>query len=123
VNKSNPETKIETKAETEETPAKQLTPEERKQVLVESIKKTIATAFIGAGFAIFVFTQFGDASGKPWFSVILLVVLASYYIQKLIYPLVGVRVKEFETKDWIGVEFMIVIFFMVVWTLLLNPNF
>ena len=120
MNKAKPENKVVKKVEPEETPIKKQTPEERKQALVDGIKKTVMSSFIGAGFAILIFLYFGDASDKPWFSVILLVVIVSYYLQKLVYPLIGVKVKEFETKDWLYVEFLIIIFLMVVWTLLLN---
>jgi hypothetical protein len=50
------------------------------------------------------------------------VVLVSYYIQKLAYPMLGVKVDEFETKDWFYVEFMTIIFLLVSWTLLLNSG-
>ena len=96
------------------------TPAERKRLLIEGIKKTIAPAFISVFFALLFFYKFGDASDISWFSVILLVLLVSYYIQKLSYPAIGVRVNEFETKDWLYVEFLIIIYFWVFWTLLLN---
>ena len=100
---------------------KTITPDERKRLLIEGIKKTIVPAFISAAFAILFFVKFGDAKEKvSWFSAILLVVLLSYYIQRFLYPLIGVRVKEFETKDWLYVEFLIIIYLLVFWTLLLN---
>lgn len=96
------------------------TPAERKRLLIEGIKKTVAPAFISVFFALLFFYKFGDASGISWFSVFLLVLLVSYYIQKLSYPAIGVRVNEFETKDWLYVEFLVIIYFLVFWTLLLN---
>jgi len=100
------------------------TPAEKKRLLIEGIKKTVAPAFISVLFAFLFNYKFGSASGEafklPWFYVFLLVILISYYIQKLIYPAIGVRVKEFETKDWLYVEFLVVIYFWVFWTLLLN---
>lgn len=120
MNKTKLENKVETKVEPEEAPVKKQTPEERKQVLVDGIKKTVMSSFIGAVFALLIYLNFGDASEKSWFAVIMLVVILSYYLQKLVYPLIGVKVKEFEIKDWIYVEFLIIIFLMVVWTLLLN---
>jgi hypothetical protein len=100
--------------------AKSATPEERKQKFIEGIKKTVLPAFISAAFAISFFVKFGYARDVSWFSVVLLVLLLSYYIQRGIYPLIGVKVKEFETKDWLYVEFLIVIYFWVIWILLLN---
>lgn len=99
---------------------KVLTPEERKRILIEGIKKTMLPAFISAAFALAFFFKFGDAAGVSWFSILLLVVLLSYYIQRAIYPLIGVRVKEFETKDWLYVEFLTIIYLLVIWTLLIN---
>ncbi len=98
-------------------------PEERKQKFIEGIKKTVFPAFISAAFAILFFVKFGDSNAKEdpsWFSVVLLVILLSYYIQRVIYPLIGVRVKEFEKKDWLYVEFLVIIYFWVIWILLLN---
>lgn len=99
---------------------KAITPDERKRVLIEGIKKTVAPAFISAAFALLFFFKFGDADQVSWFSVLLLVALLSYYIQRFLYPLIGVRVKEFETKDWLYVEFLTIIYLLVIWTLLLN---
>ncbi len=101
--------------------AKSATPEERKQKSIEGIKKTVLPAFISAAFAILFFIKFGDAKDNvPWFSVVLLVLLLSYYIQRGIYPLIGVKVKEFETKDWMYVEFFVILYFWIIWILLLN---
>ena len=99
---------------------KSTTPEERKQKFIEGIKKTVLPAFISAAFAILFFVKFGDAKDVSWFSVILLVLLLSYYIQRGIYPLIGVKVKEFETKDWLYVEFLVIVYFWIIWILLLN---
>lgn len=100
--------------------AKILTPDERKRLLIEGIKKTAVPAFIGAAFAL-LFVQTADKiAGKPWYLVFLLVILVSYYIQRFLYPVINVRVKEFEAKDWLYVEFLTIIYMLVFWTLLLN---
>lgn len=112
-------TEIEKKAETVPV-IKILTPDERKRVLIEGIKKTVVPAFIGAFFAVVFYFKFGHGQDVLWFSVFLLVLLLSYYIQRLVYPSIGVRVKEFETKDWLYVELFTIVFFWVFWTLLLN---
>jgi hypothetical protein len=115
--------KIEKEEKKEAEPVvKVLTPGERKRLLIEGIKKTAFPAFIGAIFALVLFMKFYDAKEVGWFSVLLLVVLVSYYIQKLAYPMLGVKVDEFETKDWFYVEFMTIIFLLVSWTLLLNSG-
>lgn len=101
---------------------KVLTPGERKRLLIEGIKKTTVPAFIGAFFAVVLFLNFYDAKDKHWLSILLLVVLVSYYVQKLMYPMLGVKVSEFGTKDWLYVELMTIIFLLVSWTLLLNSG-
>lgn len=106
--------------ETKKPEPKVITPDERKQLLIEGIKKTAFPAFIGAAFALLFFGKFGSAEGVSWFSILLVVVLLAYYIQRFTYPLLKVRVKEFETKDWLYVEFLTIIYFLVFWTLLLN---
>ena len=112
----------ETEKKIEKVPVvKSTTPDERKRLLIEGIKKTVVPAFISAALALVLFLKFGDAKEEvSWFSVLLLVVLLSYYIQRFLYPLIGVRVKEFETKDWLYVEFLTIIYLLVIWTLLLN---
>ncbi|MBU3967384.1 MAG: hypothetical protein KKG76_08435 [Euryarchaeota archaeon] len=115
--------KIEKEEKKEAEPVvKVLTPGERKRQLIEGIKKTAFPAFIGAFFALVLFLKFYDAKEVHWVSVLLLVALVSYYIQKLAYPMLGVKVDEFETKDWLYVELMTIIFLLVSWTLLLNSG-
>jgi EMC6-arch len=114
-------TEKETKTETiKEIEVIAKTPAQKKRLLIEGIKKTVTPAFISVLFALLFDYKFGNASGIAWFSVFLLVILVSYYIQKLVYPAIGVQVKDFETKDWLYVEFLVVIYFWVFWTLLLN---
>lgn len=112
-------TEKEKKVETEAV-ARIITPDERKRLLVEGIKKTVFPAFISLFFSFLFYFKFGNAQDVSWFSVFLLVMLLSYYIQRFIYPAINVRVKEFETKDWLYVEFLTVVYFWVFWTLLLN---
>lgn len=115
--------KIETDDKKEAEPTvKVLTPGDRKRLLIEGIKKTTIPAFMGAFFAVVLFMNFYDAEDKHWLYVLLLVVLVSYYVQKLLYPVLGVKVSEFEIKDWLYVELMTIIFLLVSWTLLLNTG-
>jgi hypothetical protein len=105
-----------------ESVVKVLAPGDRKRLLIEGIKKTAVPAFMGAFFAVVLFLNFYDAKDKHWLYVLLLVVLVSYYVQKLVYPMLGVKVSEFEIKDWLYVELMTIIFLLVCWTLLLNSG-
>ena len=108
------------KEDKKEDVVKSLTPEERNRLLVEGIKKTVVPAFIGFAFALLFFWMQDKIAGKPWISILLLTGLFSYVIQKLTYPLLNVRVKEFGAKDWLYVEFLTIIYLLVFWTLLLN---
>jgi hypothetical protein len=100
--------------------AKGMTPDERKRLLREGIKKTAVPAFIAVAFALLFILTAEKITGRPWFLILLLVIFVSYYFQKIIYPYIGVRVNEFETKDWIYVHFLVIIYLLVFWTILLN---
>jgi hypothetical protein len=96
------------------------TPEEKKKNYIDGIIKTIVPALIGTFAGFFCFYQLKDGTEFPWISIMLLVIIFSYYAQRIIYPLIKIEVKEFGTKDWLYVEFITVDFWLVVWTLLLN---
>ena len=97
------------------------TPEEKKKNYKDGIIKTIVPAFIGTAAGFFCFFQLGSGTEFPWLSVMLFVIIFSYYAQRLGYPAIGIDVKEFGNKDWFYVEFITIDFWLVVWTLLLNP--
>lgn len=97
------------------------TPEENKKNYKDGIIKTIVPAFIGTAAGFFCFFQLGSGTNIPWLSVMLFVIIFSYYAQRLGYPVIGIDVKEFGNKDWFYVEFITIDFWLVVWTLLLNP--
>ena len=96
------------------------TPEEKKQNHINGIIKTVVPALIGTLAGFFCFFQLKDGTEFPWISIMLLVIISSYYAQRIIYPLIKIDVKEFGAKDWLYVEFITVDFWLVVWTLLLN---
>jgi ER membrane protein complex subunit 6-like protein len=97
------------------------TPEEKKRNYKDGIIKTIVPALIGTAAGFFCFFQLGSGTEFPWLSVMLFVIIFSYYAQRLVYPLIGIDLKEFGKKDWFYVEFITIDFWLVVWTLLLNP--
>ena len=95
------------------------TPEEKKKLHIDGIKKTVIPALIGT-VAGFLSLNLGSATDLPWLSIMLFVIIFSYYAQRLVYPLINVDIKEFGNKDWFYVEFITIDFWLVVWTLLLN---
>jgi hypothetical protein len=97
------------------------TPEEKKTIHKDGIIKTIVPALIGTVAGFICFLQLGSGTEIPWLSVMLFVIILSYYAQRLAYPIIGIDIKEFGNKDWFYVEFITIDFWLVVWTLLLNP--
>ncbi len=99
-----------------------ITTEEKEKKRVEGIKKTIIPGVIGIIAGAAMFTLIGDGSGHKsiWFTILFVLLVFSYYIQRLIYPAVGINAREFGKKDWFYVEFIVLDFFLVSWTLFLN---
>jgi hypothetical protein len=103
-------------------PPVEKTPEEKQKIHKLGIIKTVVPAMIGTLAGFISYFNMGDGTEYPWFSIILFVVIFAYYAQRIVYPILGLDMKEFGKKDWFYVEFMTVIFWLVVWTLLLNPS-
>lgn len=99
---------------------KEKTPEERKAAHVEGIVKTAIAAFIGmiAGFG--AFYRFGAGTETPWYAALVIIAVLAYYAQRVIYPAIKIDTKEFGPKGWFYVEFIVIDFCLVTWTLLLN---
>ncbi|MDD4498658.1 MAG: hypothetical protein PHV51_11060, partial [Methanosarcinaceae archaeon] len=66
------------------------------------------------------FNQYGAGEDRIWYALLTITIVITYYAQKLIYPGLKISTKEFKFKDWFYVEFIVVDFFLVTWTLLLN---
>jgi hypothetical protein len=99
---------------------KERTPEEKQKEHREGIIKTIVAAVLGTIAGILCFNQYGAGEDRIWYAVLMIVIGFTYFIQKFLYPQLKIDVKEFKFKDWFYVEFIVVDFFLVVWTLLLN---
>jgi hypothetical protein len=101
-------------------PIKEKTPEEKKKDHRDGIIKTIVPSILGIIAGIIVFGMYGAGENKVWYAVIMIVIALTYFLQKLIYPQIKIDVKEFKWKDWLYVEFIVLDFFLVTWTILLN---
>ncbi|MDQ1275176.1 MAG: hypothetical protein QG610_749 [Euryarchaeota archaeon] len=99
---------------------KQMTPEEKQKAHREGIIKTIVASILGILAGIIVFSQYGAGEDRIWYVILVIVIGITYYVQKLIYPPLKINVKEFKFKDWLYVEFIVIDFFLVTWTLFLN---
>jgi len=99
---------------------KEKTPEERKLAYTQGIIKTIVASVIGIIAGFISLSQFGTAEDNRWFAVLVIIGALSYYAQRLIYPAIKINTKEFGFKDWFYVEFLVIDFCLVTWTMLLN---
>jgi hypothetical protein len=93
---------------------------ERRKDRIDGIVKTVYPSVLGtaAGFACY---YTGAALDRyPWHFVMLSVILLTYVIQKYTYTFLKIDAASFKAKDWFYVEFMVVDFWLVTWTLLLN---
>ena len=119
-NVDNIDAKVSDKAEKGVIKVKEKTPEERKQNHINGIIKTAVASILGIIGGIVAFNQFGTAEDVRWYAVLTIVAVLAYYAQRLIYPSLKVSTKEFGFKDWFYVEFLVIDFCLVTWTLLLN---
>lgn len=101
-------------------PIKVRTPEEKQKEHRDGIIKTIVAAILGTFAGVLCFRLYGAGESRIWYAVLMIVIGLTYFIQKLIYPQLKIDTKEFKFKDWFYVEFIVIDFFLVVWTLLLN---
>lgn len=99
---------------------KQMTPEEKQKAHREGIIKTIVASILGILAGLIMFSQYGSGEDRIWYVILVIVIGITYYVQKLIYPPLKINVKEFKFKDWLYVEFIVIDFFLVTWTLFLN---
>ena len=119
-NVDNIDAKVSDKAEKGIIKVKEKTPEERKQNHINGIIKTAVASILGIIGGIMAHSQFGTAEDVRWYAVLTIVAVLAYYAQRLIYPSLKVSTKEFGFKDWFYVEFLVIDFCLVTWTLLLN---
>jgi len=99
---------------------KQKTPEEKQKAHMDGIIRTIIAAVLGVIFGVVMFSQYGTGEDRIWYAILMIVIGITYYVQKLLYVPLKIDTKEFKFKDWFYVEFIVIDFFLVTWTLLLN---
>ncbi|WP_269848463.1 EMC6-like membrane protein [Methanosarcina horonobensis] len=119
------ETSVETTASNVEVPEKKelyqaKDPRREAESSQEGIIKTIVASILGILAGFIVFSQYGTGEDRIWYAILMIVIGITYYAQKLIYIPLKIDTKEFKFKDWFYVEFIVVDFFLVTWTLLLN---
>jgi len=85
---------------------------------VEAVKKTTVPAIVGAVVGVVSGMTVGVASGL--FVPFLFLVGVSVYIQKFIFPYVGVDLRDLEMKDWAYIAFITFDSLLITWTMYLN---
>ena len=99
---------------------KEITPEEKQKAHREGIIKTIVASALGIIAVLIASSLYGTGENKAWYAILMIVVGFTYFLQKLIYSQLNIDTIEFKFKDWFYVEFIVLDFFLVTWTLLLN---
>lgn len=98
----------------------EITPEEKQKIHRDGIIKTIVAVILGISSGLIVFNMYGAGEDRVWYALITIILALNYYAQRLIYPAIHIDTKEFKFKDWFYVEFLVLDFCLVTWTLLLN---
>ena len=96
------------------------TAEEHRKNKIDGIKKTVYPSILGVAAGFVCFYSPSTINQLPWHFMILLIIGATYFIQKMTYPFLGIDASGFNGKDWFYVEFMAIDLWLVTWTLLLN---
>jgi hypothetical protein len=118
VPEESPAVKIETQEK--KNVIKERTPEEKQKQYKEGIIKTVVASALGIIAGLVAYSLYGTGESRVWYAILMIVIGLTFLIQKVIYPPLKIDVKEFKFKDWFYVEFLVIDFFLVVWTLLLN---
>jgi len=93
---------------------------ERRKDRIDGIVKTVYPSVLGTAVGFACYYTGAALDPYPWHFVMLSVILLTYIIQKYTYTFLKIDAASFKTKDWFYVEFMVVDFWLVTWTLLLN---
>ena len=107
------------------------TPQEKKRMYKESLIRTLVATLFGIACGIICYSYLGSAyhdihaippeSKISWVVVLFLIMVFTYYIQKrLVFPLLRINMKLLDWKSWFGIQFLVLVYCLVTWTILLN---
>ncbi|MEA1985819.1 MAG: hypothetical protein U9N13_09265 [Euryarchaeota archaeon] len=99
---------------------KEKTPVEKRTEHLHSIVKTAVASYIGVVAGLVAYFMLGVALETKWYAILTIIAILAYYAQRIIYPLIKINTKDFGAKDWLYVEFLVIDFCLVTWTLMLN---
>jgi len=97
------------------------TPEEKKRMYKESLLRTITASIIGILSGVACYFILGSAEDRIGVIILMLIIIFTYYLQKrVVFPALKMDMKLLAGKDWIGIQFLVIIYCLVTWTILLN---
>jgi hypothetical protein len=100
------------------------TKDERIAFHIRGVKMVLVTSLLGALAGALSYVLFLNVESVRMYSFIVLAV--AIYVQKFIFPPLGIDSKRFGFKDWFFLSFMTFCYWFVTWTILLNgpaPSF
>jgi len=101
------------------------TPQEKKRMYKESLIRTLVATLFGIACGVACYLYLGSATPSEtnlsWAIVLFLIMVFTYYIQKrLVFPLLRINMKLLDWKSWFGIQFLVLVYCLVTWTILLN---
>jgi ABC-type anion transport system duplicated permease subunit len=94
------------------------TREEKVAAHVRGIKVVLLSSLMGV-VAGFLSSPYFLSAANVSFSFLILAL--AIYVQKYLFPFIGVKSSEFVFKDWFFISFMTFCFWYISWTIILNP--
>lgn len=107
------------------------TPAEKKRMYRESLIRTVIASIFGIIAGVICYFSLGTAVSpdgttplkNAWFVILPLVMIFTYYIlRRLAFPALKMDMKLLNWKDWFGIQFLVLIYCIVTWTILLNTS-
>ncbi|MDL2261261.1 hypothetical protein LJC08_03410 [Methanimicrococcus sp. OttesenSCG-928-J09] len=107
------------------------TPAEKKRMYRESLIRTVIASIFGIISGVICYFSLGTAVApdgttplkNAWFVILPLVMIFTYYIlRRLAFPALKMDMKLLNWKDWFGIQFLVLIYCIVTWTILLNTS-
>ena len=97
------------------------TPDEKKRMYRESLLRTVIAAVFGIICGVICYFALGSAVDRFWLVILLVIMALTYYIQRrLVFPALKMDMALLNWKDWFGIQFLVLIYCLVTWTILLN---
>jgi len=101
----------------------ELTPEEKKKMYTESVTRTVIAAVLGIICGVIFYKAYPDPTVPFWLAVFIIIIALTYYIQRRgLYPILKLDISALDWKSWFGIEFLVIAFCLVTWTILLNTG-